>query len=53
MSESRPTSGEREQPGGVGGGSPDKGGSSGDKGGTGQGGDKPSGGTPPTNPSGR
>jgi len=47
MSESRPTSGEKERPGGVGGGSPDKSGSGTDKGGSGQGGDRPTG---PTNP---
>jgi hypothetical protein len=49
MSTDKPTSGEKERPGGVGGGSPDR--PSGDKSGSGQGGDKPSGGgTGPTNP---
>ena len=46
MSDNKPTSGEKDAPGGVGGGSPDKGGSTGDKGGgtkTGTGTDTPSG----------
>ena len=44
MPEPNPTSGEKEKPGGPGGGTPDKTGPGTDKGGTGKGGDKPSGG---------
>jgi len=51
MSNEKPTQGERERPGGPGGGTPDKSGTGTDKGGSGQGGDKP-GGSTPSQPSG-